>query len=1191
IRGYRNVFSPWFHLIVLDFRDPFSVGNEGTDSRRWVWDSTTAPNFDAAEAVSGICKQTNDVAPNRSSCYRRSYYRCASGQMTSIGPHEQVIILPIYRAEQLEQEMKVHAERLGIQVHFSLEEEPLGTAGPLALARQYLDGEEPFFVLNSDVICDFPFQEMIDFHLSHGCEGTIAVTQVEEPSKYGVVVFDEHNGMIAEFVEKPQEYVGNKINAGLYIFSPSILDRISLRPTSIEKEIFPKMADAGTLFAFVLSGFWMDVGQPKDFLKGMSLFLEHKRRTEPSVLAKGESVQGNVLIDQTATIGNNCRIGPNVVIGPRVLVEDGVCLRHCTVLSDSIIRTHSWINQSIIGRKCSIGRWVRIENNSVIGDDVVVMDELYLNGAQVLASMAPQLLSFVPSSTAYEMNSIAGSVEAEDWLDISDSLSLPSLSLDDVLNEVSQLDDDLLDGRLSGSVDQISPPPAAASTSYKLDSAVKTERLDSISHQLVSFRAKHGSAVAVACSGGYTAVATSKGSLLLFDAEGRLERFRHGGELEGSASCVAFSSGGGHIAVGYSKGFVKIINTKTGAVEELIQEAVQIGRGVLQILYLGSRRTILTLDSGGSVFEIHTRQRFRLAGKSRFFLKIRCVFSGCNGEVIHMRLLPYSLLALLTVSKILIVSTRLGGSVVCVFPMETSPSFPPLLDFIEENKATNGERSMLRICVGRGNVLSIFRLNPQHIGTKRKAVVFVHKVQLAQSIVNFGFLTKSYLVAFDEKGAFSTIRDDKQVSSQSSSPCRIPLLFSTSDFKGLTTGGNVSPAMQCLAERACYQSLCRKGSSDCLIALSHDELFELTLITEDDQLELFNSRKEICTFIYCGERKFVDLINCYIRDADNEGIFSVIRRILHTDLTQQEYQEVSQVVCQLIPQLAAVSARECADLVIDCFPNYLLNLRSHTTEERMASYPLLKAAFEIKRERQENFLQMDEDVEEHLFGTVFEGLVKEQVENLDSTLQLIGIPVLWLDKGLSFCSRHTSSAHSKGWLIRIMRTVTRAVVENDTADMEFRLQSLAGGILENGSEHSLELVECLLDYPAFKNGRFSDYAPLINKILGTCSHETFLINQLLMCIDEESTEQLSSLQKLFSRKIGDFIEDECIQCRSSVTKAAYLFSCGHFIHMECDNGSRKCPCVNEVTKAIRPTSIRHAYVHAKATVSAEIPDD
>ncbi|KAK6037972.1 hypothetical protein COOONC_24522 [Cooperia oncophora] len=336
--------------------------------------------------------------------------------------------------------------------------------------------------------------------------------------------------------------------------------------------------------------------------------------------------------------------------------------------------------------------------------------------------------------------------------------------------------------------------------------------------------------------------------------QGRLERFRHGGELDGSASCVAFSSGGGHIAVGYSKGFVKIINTKSGAVEQLIQDAVQIGRGVLEILYIGSRRTILTLDSGGSVFEIQILQKFRLAGKSR----IRCVFSGCNGEVIHMRLLPYSLLALLTVSKILIVSTRLGGSVVCVFPMESSPSFPPLLDFIEENKSANGERSAVRICVARGSNLSIFRLNPQHIGTQEERA----------PIVNFGFLTKSYLVAFDERGSCSVIKDDKQVSSQNSSPSRIPLLFSTSDFKGLTTGGNVSPAMQCLAERACYQSLCRKGSSDCLIALSHDELFELTLISEDDQLELFNSRGEITSACYYlldihrgrirAEQKFLD---------------------------------------------------------------------------------------------------------------------------------------------------------------------------------------------------------------------------------------------------------------------------------------------------------------------------------------------
>ncbi|CAI4228337.1 unnamed protein product [Auanema sp. JU1783] len=295
-----------------------------------------------------------------------------------------VVLAVSYRAEQLEQEISVHAERLGVRIVFSLEEVPLDTAGPLALARPHLEGDEAFFVLNSDVICDFPFQQMYEFHKKHGKEGTIVVTKVEEPSKYGVVVFDENSGSIAEFVEKPQEYVGNKINAGIYIFNPSVLDRIPLKPTSIEKEIFPQMAESQDLFAYVLPGFWMDVGQPKDFIKGTTLYLAHQRKANPSLLANTENIRGNVLIDPSAQIGNDCRIGPDVVIGPRVVIEAGVCLSHCTILCDSTVRTHAWINQCIIGRKCSVGRWARLENTCVLGDDVVVKDELYLFGASVL---------------------------------------------------------------------------------------------------------------------------------------------------------------------------------------------------------------------------------------------------------------------------------------------------------------------------------------------------------------------------------------------------------------------------------------------------------------------------------------------------------------------------------------------------------------------------------------------------------------------------------------------------------------------------------------------------------------------------------------------------------------------------------------------------------------------------------------
>ncbi|KAH9363956.1 hypothetical protein HPB48_008546 [Haemaphysalis longicornis] len=118
--------------------------------------------------------------------------------------------------------------QLGVKITLFQEDEPLGMAGPLALAKDILaDKSEPFFVLNSDVICDFPLKEMMQFHKHHGKEGTIVVTRVHGPSMYAVFVYDEV-GRIERFVEKPQQFVSNKINAGLYIFTPDILRRIQV---------------------------------------------------------------------------------------------------------------------------------------------------------------------------------------------------------------------------------------------------------------------------------------------------------------------------------------------------------------------------------------------------------------------------------------------------------------------------------------------------------------------------------------------------------------------------------------------------------------------------------------------------------------------------------------------------------------------------------------------------------------------------------------------------------------------------------------------------------------------------------------------------------------------------------------------------------------------------------------------------
>ncbi|KAH8861801.1 Mannose-1-phosphate guanyltransferase beta [Schistosoma japonicum] len=299
--------------------------------------------------------------------------------------------------------------KIGTKITFSYETEAMGTAGPIAVAKDMLLMEDnPFFVLNSDIMCDFPFKAIMEFHKNHGKEGTILVTQVEEPSKYGVVVYDQTTGRVDRFVEKPIEFVGNKINAGIYLLNPSVINKIPVRtftmellfvvvvififsyaadysvaflgnlsdhesinlnldrfcnlalhPTSIEKEIFPEMANEKQLYCMALS--------------------VHSKE-----LATGANIHGNVLIHPTASVSPTCVLGPSVVIGPECIVEDGVRIRNSTLLQGSIVRSHSWLETCIIGWRCTVGQWVRMENVTVLGEDVIVSDELFVNGARVL---------------------------------------------------------------------------------------------------------------------------------------------------------------------------------------------------------------------------------------------------------------------------------------------------------------------------------------------------------------------------------------------------------------------------------------------------------------------------------------------------------------------------------------------------------------------------------------------------------------------------------------------------------------------------------------------------------------------------------------------------------------------------------------------------------------------------------------
>merc|ERR1719321_2259985 len=100
------------------------------------------------------------------------------------------------------------AEKIGVKITCSREHEPMGTAGPLALAREVLDdgSGDPFFVLNSDVVCEYPFKELLEHHKAKGGECTIMVTKVDDPTRYGVVVMDGECTIMVTKVDDPTRY-------------------------------------------------------------------------------------------------------------------------------------------------------------------------------------------------------------------------------------------------------------------------------------------------------------------------------------------------------------------------------------------------------------------------------------------------------------------------------------------------------------------------------------------------------------------------------------------------------------------------------------------------------------------------------------------------------------------------------------------------------------------------------------------------------------------------------------------------------------------------------------------------------------------------------------------------------------------------------------------------------------------------
>ncbi len=157
--------------------------------------------------------------------------------------------------------------KFGMKLKYIEEKEPLGTAGPIKLAKEMLN--DTFIVSNGDELKDIDVEEMYKVHKENQASVTIALTTVEDPSQYGVARLS--GSKILEFVEKPkkEDAPSKLINSGFYIIEPEVIDMIPDGFAMLEKEVFPKLAKQGKLFGFPFSGQWFDTGNIERYDKAI----------------------------------------------------------------------------------------------------------------------------------------------------------------------------------------------------------------------------------------------------------------------------------------------------------------------------------------------------------------------------------------------------------------------------------------------------------------------------------------------------------------------------------------------------------------------------------------------------------------------------------------------------------------------------------------------------------------------------------------------------------------------------------------------------------------------------------------------------------------------------------------------------------------------------------------------------------
>ncbi|MBR3502645.1 MAG: hypothetical protein IKO07_00185 [Clostridia bacterium] len=267
----------------------------------------------------------------------------------------------------------------GVSMRYFIEKTPLGTAGSMHLARDFLT--ETFAVLSGDGVTDCDLTEALRFHREKGALATLVLKRVENPLEYGVVIADA-SGRVTRFVEKPGwgEVFSDTVNTGIYILEPEALRLIPEgRAFDFGHDLFPQMAERGeAVYAWTMEGYWCDIGDTAAYLKAHTDAMDGRvdlpltarpggvARMPGSHVDQGAVVEGPCFIGEGATVKAGARVGAYSVVGAGCVVETGASLKR------AVLWRGARVGEGAQARCCVLMDGARMEPDSAAFEESVL---------------------------------------------------------------------------------------------------------------------------------------------------------------------------------------------------------------------------------------------------------------------------------------------------------------------------------------------------------------------------------------------------------------------------------------------------------------------------------------------------------------------------------------------------------------------------------------------------------------------------------------------------------------------------------------------------------------------------------------------------------------------------------------------------------------------------------------------------